>query len=288
MTNRDSNKEEVSFAHPIVSDAPTTSNVHVPIHRVYEMRGTLLHEVQAHKLALMDLGKAIAINPSQAINFYLRGDSHFKLGNYEQALIDFNVAESKNFSDVCSLHLSRGAVKRLLHDFSGAIQDFNNAFQQYYHKQDLIGQIRALSYTAFCHIDMTHFEPALDILVEALDLNDLILNPTVNSPAVRLTVLKREMTLNLSDDENNSMFSEDSVPGIDLSSKSGKGLNKYDVDAHEYSNEILLYCQRTAFVLAYHRALSYYMLQDFSEANQVRIHSFCLLSTSLSTLSVSL
>lgn len=36
----------------------------LPMHKVYEMRGTLFHEVQAHKLALMDLGKALAINPS--------------------------------------------------------------------------------------------------------------------------------------------------------------------------------------------------------------------------------
>ena len=56
----------------------------MPIHRVYEMRGTLLHEMQAHKLALSDLGKAIAINPSHADNFYLRGDCQSKLGNYEQ------------------------------------------------------------------------------------------------------------------------------------------------------------------------------------------------------------
>ncbi len=54
------------------------------MHRVYEMRGTLFHEVQAHKLALNDLGKAIAINPSHAGNFFLRGDCHYKLGNYEQ------------------------------------------------------------------------------------------------------------------------------------------------------------------------------------------------------------
>lgn len=44
----------------------------------------------AHKLALHDLGKAIAINPVGADNYYLRGDCHSKLGNYEQ------VSELKN------------------------------------------------------------------------------------------------------------------------------------------------------------------------------------------------
>lgn len=43
----------------------------LPIHRVFEMRGTLFHEIQAHKLALMDLGKAIALNPSRYTSYYL-------------------------------------------------------------------------------------------------------------------------------------------------------------------------------------------------------------------------
>jgi hypothetical protein len=32
----------------------------------------------------MDLGKAIAINPSHAGNYFLRADCNYKLGNYEQ------------------------------------------------------------------------------------------------------------------------------------------------------------------------------------------------------------
>lgn len=65
----------------------TNGNAVIPVHRVYEMRGTLFHEVQAHKLALNDLGKAIAINPSHAGNYFLRGDCNYKLGNYEQVSI---------------------------------------------------------------------------------------------------------------------------------------------------------------------------------------------------------
>jgi hypothetical protein len=43
--------------------------------------------LSAHKLALSDLGKAIAINPSHADNYYLRGDCQCKLGHYEQVKI---------------------------------------------------------------------------------------------------------------------------------------------------------------------------------------------------------
>lgn len=91
----------------------------------------------------MDLGKAIAINPSNAGNYFLRGDCHCKLGSYEQvnlrnlgnicfspnmqALSDYNLAESKGFEDMCALLLSRGSVKRLLQHVKGALDDFTSA-----------------------------------------------------------------------------------------------------------------------------------------------------------------
>ena len=45
-------------------------------------------EFPAHKLALFDLGKAIAINPARADNFVLRGDCHSRMGNYEQVRLN--------------------------------------------------------------------------------------------------------------------------------------------------------------------------------------------------------
>lgn len=77
----------------------------------------------------MDLGKAIAINPSNAGNYFLRGDCHCKLGDYEQALMDYDYAESKGFEDMCALYLSRGSVRRLLHDISGALSDFSAVYK---------------------------------------------------------------------------------------------------------------------------------------------------------------
>jgi hypothetical protein len=44
----------------------------------------MLFAPAAHKLALFDLGKAIAINATSPDNYFLRGDCHSKLGNYEQ------------------------------------------------------------------------------------------------------------------------------------------------------------------------------------------------------------
>jgi hypothetical protein len=47
----------------------------------------MLSAPAAHKLALFDLGKAIAINATSPDNYFLRGDCHSKLGNYEQVCV---------------------------------------------------------------------------------------------------------------------------------------------------------------------------------------------------------
>ena len=128
----------LAFSGP-ESGSITASTLALPIHRVYEMRGTMFHEIQgtvlccvgrpasnppgvcflliysnivyccccllcsAHKLALHDLGKAIAINPIGADNYYLRGDCHSKLGNYEQ--VGRYSAAVYTITSVCSVPL---------------------------------------------------------------------------------------------------------------------------------------------------------------------------------------
>ncbi len=102
-------------------------HMEIPLDTVYGTRGTLFHEMKAHKLALHDLGRAVALNDGRAENFFLRGDCHAKLGNYELALADFNQAEEKKFHDVVSLTSSRGMVYRLLGDSYRARLDFETA-----------------------------------------------------------------------------------------------------------------------------------------------------------------
>ena len=67
--------------------------VEIPLFRIYEMRGTLLHEAQAYSFALADLGRALALSPERATTMYLRADCHSKLGSYELAIRDFDFAE---------------------------------------------------------------------------------------------------------------------------------------------------------------------------------------------------
>jgi tetratricopeptide (TPR) repeat protein len=102
-------------------------HMEIPLDTVYGTRGTLFHEMKAHKLALHDLGRAVALNEDRAENYFLRGDCHAKLGNYELALIDFNEAEKRKFHDIVSLTTSRGMIHRLLGDSYRARLDFETS-----------------------------------------------------------------------------------------------------------------------------------------------------------------
>ena len=124
-TAQRASQNALSTGHP-----DPTFKMAVPLERVYETRGTLFHEIQAHKLALSDLGRAIALNESRAQNYYLRGDCLSKLGNYEMALNDYNLAQEKGFADVISLASARGMVHRLLGDSVRAREDFEFALEE--------------------------------------------------------------------------------------------------------------------------------------------------------------
>jgi hypothetical protein len=79
----------------------------IPLGKLFETRGTLLHEMQrmlyclqiyefflsdfllslVYKLAIVDLGRAAAMHPDRTENFFLKADCHGKLGNYEQVRV---------------------------------------------------------------------------------------------------------------------------------------------------------------------------------------------------------
>ena len=67
------------------------------------------------------------MDPLRAENYFLRGDCHSKLGNYELALSDFCTAENQGFADLFSLYSARGVVYRLLGNSHQALDDFKKA-----------------------------------------------------------------------------------------------------------------------------------------------------------------
>lgn len=81
----------------------------------------------AYKYALADFGRAINICPDRAENHYFRAQCHAKLGNFEQAIYDYEVAETRHFVDAVNLQLSKGMVAKLMHDYEYAIEAFTAA-----------------------------------------------------------------------------------------------------------------------------------------------------------------
>ena len=152
-------------------DAAARAALAVPLERVFETRGTLFHEIQAHTFALADLGRAVAMDPERAGNYYLRGDCHSKLGNYELAVADFLLAEEKGFPDLVSLWSSRGALYRLLGDSANARRDFESALlaipEDEAHRAM---RIRLSSFRALCFIDQGMYSAGHDILEAAVGM----------------------------------------------------------------------------------------------------------------------
>jgi len=168
----------------------------IPMYRVYEMRGTLLHELRAYKYALSDLGRSLALNHDSSENYYLRADCHSKLGNYEQALSDFIKAEHHGFVDKGALLSGRGSVLRMLGQSRRAERDFAAvlAVRKEKHKEvasratiaeevgdilegedvddmnDYFVTVRLMSLQAMCFVDMSKFKEAFRVLAKTRDI----------------------------------------------------------------------------------------------------------------------
>lgn len=245
-----------SPSHLSSSSAATTSNTSsgnsgnatavksFPIHRVFEMRGTLFHEAQAHKLALADLGKAIAINPAHAENYFLRADCHYKLGEYELAVQDYDQAEQKGFVDRCALLLSRGMVYRLLKDNEGALLDFRRALELLRTTSDVIGVVRAQSFIAFCLLDLGDFVQAYAVLEDAAQENQKL-------------VVKCEQDLQALHNPTSEVAL---ALGYDALSTSERDQKKEDM------RDECFYCKRVSWILRYHMVLCMYMEKRFEQA----------------------
>lgn len=101
----------------------------LPVNVIYETRGILFHQGKAFRLALSDLAKAILLNPEKPLMYFLRADCYKKLGNYEKAVRDLQIAEEKGFKYIYSLLICRGTIWRCLGNSEQAEVDFKNALE---------------------------------------------------------------------------------------------------------------------------------------------------------------
>lgn len=89
----------------------------------YTQRGRELLEKQEYVEALVNLNKAIELDPNNSAAYYLRGNIKDNFEDRHGAMKDYNVAIEKNPKFADALY-ARGNVKMKLQDYYGAIDDF--------------------------------------------------------------------------------------------------------------------------------------------------------------------
>lgn len=89
-------------------------------------RGRELYEKGEYVESLLNLNKAIEIDPEYAAAYYLRGNIKDRFDDRHGSMKDYNLAVEKN-PRFAEAYFARGNVKMKLQDYYGAIDDYTMA-----------------------------------------------------------------------------------------------------------------------------------------------------------------
>jgi tetratricopeptide (TPR) repeat protein len=94
--------------------------------REYTNKGKDLYERGEYVESLLNLNKAIELDPNYASAYYLRGNIKDKFDDRHGSMKDYNLAVEKN-PKFAEAFFARGNVKMKLQDYYGAIDDYTAA-----------------------------------------------------------------------------------------------------------------------------------------------------------------
>jgi tetratricopeptide (TPR) repeat protein len=92
----------------------------------YTNKGRELYEKGEYVESLLNLNKAIEVDPNYAAAYYLRGNIKDKFDDRHGSMKDYNLAVEKN-PKFAEAFFARGNVKMKLQDYYGAIDDYSTA-----------------------------------------------------------------------------------------------------------------------------------------------------------------
>lgn len=92
----------------------------------YTQKGRELYERREFMEALLNLNKAIELDPAFAQAYYVRGNIKDAFDDRHGAMKDYNLAIEKNPKSA-EVFFARGNVKMKLQDYYGAIDDYSGA-----------------------------------------------------------------------------------------------------------------------------------------------------------------
>lgn len=93
----------------------------------YNNRGGAKLELGKHAEALIDLTKALELNPNYADAYSHRVEVHKMLGQYEEALKDYDSLIELSESNSGGIHSDRGIIHRKLGNLQAALEDYDTA-----------------------------------------------------------------------------------------------------------------------------------------------------------------
>ena len=94
----------------------------------YYNRGVAKHDLGEYADAIADYDEAIRLQPDHASAYYNRGNAKYALGEYEAAITDYDEAIRLQ-PDYVLAYNNRGLIKYTLGEYAAAIADFDIAIE---------------------------------------------------------------------------------------------------------------------------------------------------------------
>ncbi len=124
LSNEEYDKAIEAFTSAITSGegyAPGISDAHA-----YNNRGLAYTKIGQHDKAIVDLTKAIALDPNLAAAYFNRGLAYTKIGQHDKAIVDLTKAIQLDPNDA-DAYSTRGVAYNDKGQYDMAIEDFNKA-----------------------------------------------------------------------------------------------------------------------------------------------------------------
>lgn len=147
--------------------------------QAYCYRGAVRSDIGDWGGAIYDCDRALQIDPNYVEAYIYRGDAYKKSGNLTQAIADYSLVLKFN-ADEPQAYYRRATVRLELKDSEGAIDDYQQAANIFFNRQDWIAYRQALDL-----IKKVYSVPKRSSVSSSTERDAYIRNRAVNSPSLK-------------------------------------------------------------------------------------------------------
>jgi tetratricopeptide (TPR) repeat protein len=139
---------------------------------LFYIRAETFYAEKNFEKAVLDLSKAIELNPNNARYYFFRGDVYYRMKDFISSLTDLSKG-LKIYPYATDVYFLKGLMKSELGDKRGAISDYDSLIVHYVdtipHNYNLA---TVYNNKAYCLIELEDFKAALPLATKALSLNN--------------------------------------------------------------------------------------------------------------------